>query len=125
MSTGYHTPTTLSAPIRLTKDTLLQTQKHRAMDVCPKPEAFAGYVRLILFIDFFFFFGLALIFLFVCRVILFFVLIFFLCDVVFSCTAVWVHMPRTVPIIQCRGRTARCNQLAVIRMLEQNQILCH
>lgn len=39
LSAGYHTPN-LGAP-RLTKDMLLVTQKHRAMDVRPKPEAFA------------------------------------------------------------------------------------
>lgn len=42
MSTGYHT-LALGTPVRLTKDILLQTQKHRAMEVCPKTEAFAGY----------------------------------------------------------------------------------
>lgn len=30
--------------MRLTKDMLLVTQKHRAMDVRPKPEAYAKYV---------------------------------------------------------------------------------
>ncbi|XP_022905117.1 axin isoform X2 [Onthophagus taurus] len=35
MSTGYQTPN-----FRLTKDNLLVTQKHRAMDVRPKPEAY-------------------------------------------------------------------------------------
>lgn len=117
MSTGYHTPT-LSAPIRLTKDTLLQTQKHRAMDVCPQPEAFAGYVtRNILSI---FFLQPA------CRVAFFFYCYFFLmCDVVFSCTVVWALTPHTIPIILYPGKTVRCNQLAVIRMQRQNLILCH
>ncbi|GJQ72265.1 hypothetical protein Trydic_g3356 [Trypoxylus dichotomus] len=40
MSTGYQTPN-LGANVRLTKDMLLVTQKHRAMDVRPKPEAYA------------------------------------------------------------------------------------
>lgn len=43
LSTGYHTPT-VGVPIRLTKDTLLQTQKYRSMDAGPKPEVYAGYV---------------------------------------------------------------------------------
>ncbi|KRT81696.1 hypothetical protein AMK59_5721, partial [Oryctes borbonicus] len=40
MSTGYQTPN-LGGNVRLTKDMLLVTQKHRAMDVRPKPEAYA------------------------------------------------------------------------------------
>lgn len=40
MSTGYQTPN-LGTNVRLTKDMLLVTQKHRAMDVRPKPEAYA------------------------------------------------------------------------------------
>lgn len=42
MSTGYHTPNIGGGgSMRLTKDMLLVTQKHRAMDVRPKPEAYA------------------------------------------------------------------------------------
>ncbi|XP_025829569.1 axin-1 isoform X2 [Agrilus planipennis] len=41
MSTGYHTPN-MGVPVRLTKDILLVTQRRRALDVRPKPEAFAG-----------------------------------------------------------------------------------
>lgn len=40
MSTGYQTPTVIG-PARLTKDLLLMSQKHRAIDVRPKSEAFA------------------------------------------------------------------------------------
>ncbi|XP_017770962.1 PREDICTED: axin isoform X1 [Nicrophorus vespilloides] len=40
-STGYDTPT-LDGPMKLTKDMLLLTQKNRAMDVRPKPEAYAA-----------------------------------------------------------------------------------
>ncbi|XP_063916138.1 axin isoform X2 [Zophobas morio] len=39
VSTGYHTPTP-----RLTKDMLLRSQKHRALDIRPKSEAFAGLI---------------------------------------------------------------------------------
>lgn len=56
LSTGYHTPNLTGGsggsggggggPVRLTKDMLLVTQKHRAMDVRPKPEAYAKYVLL-------------------------------------------------------------------------------
>lgn len=120
LSTGYHTPT-VGVPIRLTKDTLLQTQKHRAMDVGPKPEVYAGYV-----------FPLLLFFVLqpACRVafVLFFYGYFFLLlltsDVVFSSTVVWARTPRTIPIILCHGRTARCIQLAVIRMRRPTLILC-
>lgn len=42
VSTGYHTPNVASgAPVRLTKDVLLMSQKHRAVDVRPKSETFA------------------------------------------------------------------------------------
>ncbi|KAK5640910.1 hypothetical protein RI129_009457 [Pyrocoelia pectoralis] len=41
LSTGYHTPN-LGAPVRLTKDMLLATQRRRALDSRPKPETFAG-----------------------------------------------------------------------------------
>ncbi|KAK4874438.1 hypothetical protein RN001_013798 [Aquatica leii] len=41
LSTGYHTPN-MGAPVRLTKDMLLATQRRRAFDVRPKPETFAG-----------------------------------------------------------------------------------
>ncbi|XP_044252907.1 axin isoform X4 [Tribolium madens] len=37
VSTGYHTPT-----VRLTKDMLLRSQKHRALDIRPKSETYAG-----------------------------------------------------------------------------------
>ncbi|KAJ8949071.1 hypothetical protein NQ318_016973 [Aromia moschata] len=43
VSTGYHTPNVgASGPVRLTKDFLLLSQKHRAVDVRPKSETFAS-----------------------------------------------------------------------------------
>ncbi|CAH1376653.1 hypothetical protein MTP99_018056 [Tenebrio molitor] len=39
VSTGYHTPT-----VRLTKDMLLRSQKHRALDIRPKSETYAGLI---------------------------------------------------------------------------------
>lgn len=52
LSTGYHTPNLGGGPVRLTKDMLLVTQKHRAMDVRPKPEAYAKYVLIIIILAF-------------------------------------------------------------------------
>lgn len=40
MSTGYHTPN-IGGSVRLTKNILLATQTRRALDVRPKPEAYA------------------------------------------------------------------------------------
>ncbi|XP_018561819.1 axin-1 [Anoplophora glabripennis] len=43
VSTGYHTPNVgAGGPVRLTKDMLLISQKHRAVDVRPKSETFAS-----------------------------------------------------------------------------------
>ncbi|KAJ8933838.1 hypothetical protein NQ314_013760 [Rhamnusium bicolor] len=43
VSTGYHTPNVgPGGPVRLTKDLLLISQKHRAVDVRPKSETFAS-----------------------------------------------------------------------------------
>nr|CAI5845532.1 unnamed protein product [Callosobruchus analis] len=43
LSTGYHTPNVgAGSSVRLTKELLLMSQKHRALDVRPKSEAFAS-----------------------------------------------------------------------------------
>lgn len=118
-STGYHT-LALGTPVRLTKDILLQTQKHRAMEVCPKTEAFAGYDSIFFIIVFFC--NLLVELQFFC----YYCYYFLTCDdVVFSCTVVWARTPLTIPIILYHGRTVRCSQLAVIRMRRPILILCH